>query len=121
VVTAIAAGLIVVAVPFVLADLGSLRDDARRIRSEADFYGTLPAAIDKAGGAAAVKRCKVYTGPFQVQALAWHLKMHSGDIGIEPRPPGIVIAGRGTALAGDTRFPLLTTTRKWIVRRNCAS
>jgi hypothetical protein len=118
---ALAAVLALVALPFVVSDLGSLRDNARSIRSEADFYGTLPAAIAKAGGPAKVKRCKVYTGNYQVQAVAWHLNMPSGQVGIDPKPPGIVIAPRYSAISRDTRFPLLTETRKWVVRRSCAA
>jgi hypothetical protein len=115
----IAGLLALAALPFVLSDLGSLRDNARAIRSEADFYGSLPAAIAKAGGPAAVKRCKVYTGNYQVQAVAWYLNMPSGQVGIDPRPPGIVFAPRYSAISRDTRFPLLTETRKWVVRRSC--
>jgi hypothetical protein len=118
---ALAGVLVLAAVPFVVSDLGSLRDNAKHIRTEDDFYGTLPAAIAKAGGPDAVKRCKVYTGPYQVQALAWHLNMPSGQVGIDPQLPGILIAPRGSRLSRDTRFPLLTTTRKWLVRRNCPS
>ena len=112
--------LALAALPFVLSDLGSLRDNAKAIRSEADFYGSLPAAIAKAGGPAKVKRCKVYTGNFQVQAVAWHLNMPSGEVGIDPKPPGIVFAPRYSAISRDARFPLLTETRKWVVRRRCS-
>ena len=71
--TALAVVLALVALPFLIADVGSLRRNVNAIRSEADFYDALPAVIAKAGGRDAVKRCKVYTGPYQVQALAWHL------------------------------------------------
>ena len=88
---ALAVVLAALAAPFVISDLGSMRDGARGLRSEAHFYGTLPDAIAKAGGAAQVKRCgPVFTGNFQVQVVAWELKMHSGDVGIRPKPPGIV-------------------------------
>jgi hypothetical protein len=118
---AVVAVLALAAAPFLLADLGSLRNNAKQIRSEADFYGTLPAAIAKAGGPRSVKRCAVYTGPYQVQALAWYLNMPSGEVGIEPRPPGIEFVGRRSRFAHDRRFQLLTTTRRWIVRRGCAA
>jgi hypothetical protein len=116
---ALAVALAAAAAPFVLADVDELRVAADKTRAEADFYDTLPAAIAKAGGRDAVKRCKVYTGPYQVQAVAWHLKTHSGEVGIDPEPPGILIAPRDSALARDARFPLLTTTRRWVVRRAC--
>ena len=86
---------------------------------EATFYDTLPLTIAKAGGRDAITRCKVFTGPYQVQAVAWYLKTHSGEIGIDPKPPGIIIAPRDLGLAGDKRFPLLTTTSRWVVRRDC--
>ena len=118
--TAIAAVLILVAVPFVYADLRSLNRNVDAIRSEAGFYDALPAVIAKAGGREAVKRCKVYTGPYQVQALAWHLKMHSGDIGIAARqPPGTIIAPLSRPIAHDARFPLIATAHRWAVRRAC--
>jgi hypothetical protein len=117
---ALAAAVVAAATPFVLSDLGSMRDGARGLRSEADFYGSLPAAIAKAGGAEDIKRCgHVYTGNFQVQVVAWELKMHSGDVGIRPEPPGIIIAARYHDFSRDERFKLDTETKKWVVRRAC--
>jgi hypothetical protein len=117
---ALALVLALAAVPFVISDLGTMRDDALALRSEADFYGSLPAAIAKAGGPASIKRCgHVFTGNFQVQALAWHLNMHSGDVGIRAEPPGIVVAARYHPMSADDRFKLLTETKKWVVRRVC--
>jgi hypothetical protein len=109
------------AAPFVISDLDELRVAAQKTRSEADFYDTLPVAIAKAGGRDAVKRCKVYTGPFQVQAVAWYLKAHGGQIGIDPEPPGIVIAPRFSPQSRDKRFALAVVTRKWVVRRACVA
>ena len=109
------------AAPFVISDLDELRVAAQKTRSEADFYDTLPVAIEQAGGRAAVRRCKVYTGPFQVQAVAWYLKAHGGQIGIDPEPPGIVIAPRFSPPSRDERFPLVVVTRKWVVRGGCGA
>jgi hypothetical protein len=118
----LAAVLAAGAAPFVVDDVGELRIGWRALRAEADFYATLPAAIAKAGGRDAVVRCRpVFTGPFQVQVLAWHLKLHGGQIEIEAEPPGIVIAGRFSEMSRDTRFRLQTETRKWVVRRACAA
>jgi len=118
---ALAAVLVAGAAPFVLSDLGAMRDGARGLRSEADFYGSLPAAIAKAGGRESIKRCgPVFTGNFQVQVVAWELHMHSGDVGIEPEPPGIVIAARYHPFSRDERFKLQTETTKWVIRRACA-
>ena len=51
--------------------------------------------------------------------VAWELKMHSGDVGITPQPPGIVIAARYHEFSRDERFKLQTETTKWVVRRAC--
>jgi len=38
-------------------------------------------AIDQAGGPAALRRCGApYTGPFQVPVVAWHLRLHTGQV-----------------------------------------
>jgi Glycosyltransferase family 87 len=119
---ALAAVLVAVAAPFVISDLGSMRDGWRGLRSEANLYGALPAVIAKAGGAESIKRCgPVFTGNFQVQAVAWELKMHSGDVGIEPKPPGIVVAARYHPFSRDERFKLSAENQKWVVRRACAA
>ena len=46
--------------------------------------------------------------------------MHSGDVGIRPEPPGIIIAARYHDFSRDERFQLQTQTAKWVVRRACA-
>jgi hypothetical protein len=117
----LAAMLALAAAPFVLSDLGELRTGGQMLRSEAYLYDTLRVAIAKAGGRERIKRCgQVFTGPFQVQVVAWQLKMHGGDVEIEAEPPGIVVAGRWSAMSRDERFRLLTQTRRWVVRRACA-
>jgi hypothetical protein len=117
---ALAVALAAAAAPFVVSDLGEMRDAARGLRSEANAYGSLPAAIAKAGGADRIKRCgPVFTGNFQVQVVAWELEMHSGDVGIRPKPPGIVVAARYHEFSRDERFKLQTETTKWVVRRAC--
>jgi hypothetical protein len=119
---ALAAVLVLAAAPFVISDLGVMRDDATKLRSEADFYAALPVVIAKAGGRDQVKRCgPVFTGPFQVQAVAWQLKLHGHEVGIEAKPPGIVVAARFSAMTRDAGFAPLTETKKWVVRRACAA
>ncbi|HYM58519.1 MAG TPA: hypothetical protein VES79_11215 [Solirubrobacteraceae bacterium] len=113
--------LVAASASFVIADVRELRASTSHMRSEANFYSTLPAVIAKSGGAARVKACgTVFTGPFQVQAVAWYLHMHGGDVGIDAVPPGITFAPRYSALSRDARFPKLTETSKWVVGRNCA-
>jgi hypothetical protein len=117
---ALAAVLVLGAAPFVASDLRVLQSDALKLDDDAYFQDTLPVAIAKAGGRERIKRCgTVFTGPFQVQVLAWNLRMHSGDIDIEAQPPGTVVAAGFVPMAHDKRFPLVTQTRRWVVRRAC--
>src|SRR3954463_862654 len=118
---ALAAVVVLGAAPFVVSDVDLLRYDARKLQDEAYFYDTLPVAIAKAGGRERIKRCgTVFTGPFQVQVVAWNLHLHGGDVAIEANPPGIVVAAGFTPMAHDRRFKLVTQTRRWVVRRACA-
>lgn len=113
--------LVALSASFTLSDFRELKAGVVHMRSEAHFYSTLPVAIRKVGGEKQVKACgPVYTGPFQVQALAWYLHMHSEDIGISPKPPGITFAPRDSGLSRDPRFPRVAETSKWVVGRNCA-
>jgi hypothetical protein len=69
--------------------------DVRTVRYEASLYRELDAAVAVAGGRAAILRCgRPYTGPFQVPWLAWRLGLHTGGVGYEPRPPGVVFRAR---------------------------
>jgi hypothetical protein len=117
----LALALALLAAPFLVPDVEELDRGYQRVRSEADFYDTLPAAIAKAGGAEKVKACgAVFTGPFQVQVVAWHLHVHGDDVEITARPPGIVLAPRFSMMSRDPHFSLLTETTKWVVRAACA-
>src|SRR4051794_25172630 len=117
---ALAAVLLLGAAPFVGADAKVLHWDALKLQDEAYFYDTLPVAIAKAGGREQIKRCgTVFTGPFQVQVVAWNLQMHGGDVEIEANPPGSVVAAGFSPMAHDPRFKLLTQTRRWVVRQAC--
>jgi hypothetical protein len=118
---ALAAVVVLGAAPFLASDVDLMSYDARKLQDEAYFYDTLPVAIDKAGGRERIKRCgTVFTGPFQVQVVAWNLHMHGGEVEIEANPPGIVVAAGFAPMAHDRRFKLVTQTRRWVVRRACA-
>jgi hypothetical protein len=118
---ALAAAVLVAATPFVVADVTELDLGLRREAIEADLYGAnLKAMIAKAGGERAVKACgAVFTGPFQTQAVAWYLHLHSAQVSIYPSPPGTVIAPHYTAEARDPRFPMYTKTTRWMVGSSC--
>jgi hypothetical protein len=118
---ALAVAIAALSLPFVLADLGALRRDARLVRSEASFYGdSLRVAIERAGGPARIRECgAVITGPFQVQAVAWYLGMHGRDVQIFAFPPGTALAPRFSALSYDPRFSTVAETKKWVVKTSC--
>ena len=118
---AVAVMLCAAATPFVLPDADALYTATSRIGGEADLYGVVPDLIERAGGRSAVKACGyVNTGPFQTQSLAWHLHLHSGDLHIRARVPGIVMAPNYERMTRDRRFAEVDRLGRWIVRRRCA-
>jgi hypothetical protein len=115
-----AVALVAAAAPFVLAEVAKLRDDLDVVRAESELYDRLPPIVAKAGGAAALLRCgPVYAPPFEVQAVAWAMHVHSWQVGIFAAPPGTTLAGHFSALGHDPRFAELTKNRRWLVGRNC--
>jgi hypothetical protein len=122
------AGLAIVAALAVLAwwaprlsfDWDEVRVTWDQVRRDSEGDGDLPNAIAAAGGAAAVKRCgPVYTGPFHTPAVAWVLRLHLDEIKIFAFPPGTLIAGRRSWLAGDPRFEPVARSAQWRVLRRC--
>ena len=108
------------AVPFVVADVDKLSYDLDVVRAESELYDRLPAIVAKAGGAEALLECgPVYAPPFEVQAVAWAMHVHSSQVGIFASPPGTVVAGHFSALGHDPRFPEINKNRRWFVGRNC--
>ena len=83
-------------------DYSTLREDWDLIVKEADFYGpNLRAVIAKAGGEERIKSCgRVFSGPFQVPAVAWHLHLHGNEVGIFPFGPGTTLAQGGSRAVG---------------------
>ena len=117
---AVAVLLAAAAAPFVVADVDKLRFDLDVVRAESELYDRLPPIVAKAGGAAALLRCgPVYAPPFEVQAVAWAMHVHSSQVGIFANPPGTVLAGHFSALGHDPRFPEINKNRRWLVGRNC--
>jgi hypothetical protein len=117
---ALAALLTAAAAPFTLADVDKLRFDLDVVRAESELYDRLPPIVADSGGAPALLRCgPVYAPPFEVQAVAWAMHVHSAQVGIFANPPGTVLAGHFSALGHDPRFPEINKNRRWTVRRNC--
>jgi len=117
---AVAVVLAAAAAPFVVADVDKLRFDLDVVRAESELYDRLPPIVAKSGGARALLRCgPVYPPPFEVQAVAWAMHVHSSQVGIFANPPGTVLAGHFSALGHDPRFPEINKNRRWLVGRNC--
>jgi MFS family permease len=118
---AVAGAIAAFAVPFVASDIGVLRTEWDLTAKESDFYGpNLRAAIAKAGGEEEIKACgEVFTGAFQVQAVAWYLHMHGKDVEIFPFGPGTMLAQGSSPLSLDPRYPEFTKTRHWIIGSSC--
>jgi hypothetical protein len=117
---ALAVVLLAGALPFVAADVDKLRFDLDVVRAESELYDRLPPIVADSGGARALLSCgPVYAPPFEVQAVAWAMHVHSSQVGIFANPPGTVLAGHFSALGHDPRFPEINKNRRWFVGRNC--
>jgi hypothetical protein len=116
----LALAVLAAAAPFALADVDKLHYDLDVVRAESELYDRLPPIVAKSGGAEALLRCgPVYAPPFEVQAVAWAMHVHSEQVGIFAAPPGTVLAGHFSALGHDPRFPEINKNRRWFVGRNC--
>jgi hypothetical protein len=97
------------------------------VRYQADLAGELPRVIRDAGGAAALQRCGTpFTGAFLVPVVAWNLHLHTRQVELEPRRPGVVLRVRTTGRArpvptlrgvGDERT--LATGERWRIVAAC--
>jgi hypothetical protein len=118
--TGIAVALALAATPFVLKDVDELRFDLDVVRAESELYDRLPPIVAKSGGAEELLSCgPVYAPPFEVQAVAWAMHVHSSQVGIFANPPGTVLGGHFSALGRDPRFTEVNKNRRWSVGRNC--
>jgi hypothetical protein len=106
---------------YVSDDIQSLKEDRVETMFWSNFYGPdLKAAIAAAGGKEKIQSCgQVFSGPFQVPALAWRLHMHHDEVEIYIFGRGTALAMGGTHLARDPRHPEYSRTRDWIVGSSC--
>ena len=116
----LAAAAVAACTPLVVPFADMLAWDLDVVRDESGAYDRLPAMVAKAGGTEAMLVCgPVYAPPFEVQAVAWAMRLHSREIGVFAAPPGTTIAGKASALGHDPRFTPLTENTRWVVARNC--
>ena len=93
----VATALVVAALPWTLAPADRMRADLYAVGFQAELYRDLGAAIERAGGRERLLRCgEVVSAPYQVPALAWHLRVHLERITLEPSAPGVVLRARDT-------------------------
>jgi hypothetical protein len=119
---AVAAAIALAAVPFVWDDVDSLTSSLRQVDQEYELYSGVADVVRKAGGPAKLRSCgQVYTGAFQVPAVAWHLHLHEYEVRIFPFAGGTAIGPRYLALMRDPRFTPYSGTRLWRVSSTCAS
>jgi hypothetical protein len=122
---AVAAGVAVAiaaaCAPFVAADVSAVRADRDLTATESNFYGpNLRAVIAKAGGEDELKSCgQVFSGRFQVPAVAWRLHLHVDEVQIFPFGPGTALSQGDSHLSVDPRYPEITKTSHWIVGSSC--
>ena len=77
---------VVLAALFVAPDIGHIRPTLRQVGYQADLYHDLGRLIDDAGGAAYLRSCgHASTGSFLVPQVAWRLRVHSGEVGLDRR------------------------------------
>jgi hypothetical protein len=115
--------LVAGAIPLSLEPVRALPDQLGSLRNQADLYDDLGPTVERAGGREAVTACgHAYTGPYQVPALAWHLRLHLDEVGFQPRPPGVLFrrrGARGPEPEGGARFRPIVSTREWDVVAAC--
>ncbi|HEX5618131.1 MAG TPA: hypothetical protein VFX51_06910 [Solirubrobacteraceae bacterium] len=119
----VAVALAVWSIPYVSDDIQSLKEDRAQTMFWSNFYGPhLKTAIAAAGGEEKLKACgRVFSGPFQVPALAWRLHMHTSQVEIYIFGRGTALSMGGTHLAADPRYPVYSKskTTDWVAGSSC--
>ena len=125
----VAATAVALAAAFVAQDAGDVPDELRGVEYQAELAAGLGRVVDRAGGAAHLRRCgHAYTNPFLVPQVAWHLHVHSQQVDLDPdeKRPAVVFhvkhvrSARGRAPAWAKRGRTeLARDGAWIVTGDC--
>jgi hypothetical protein len=119
--------LVAASLPWIVPRVDLLRTEMRLARYEAHINANIPNAVDRAGGAARVRKCGgAYTGRFEVPLVAWQLHVHFSGVGLDPRAPGTVFQTRVAprrplAPTPPGSFAPLGAAGPWRVFGTCAS
>ncbi|MEP6953085.1 MAG: hypothetical protein ABI950_03365, partial [Solirubrobacteraceae bacterium] len=104
---------------------------ARGVSYQSRLTDAVGPAIERAGGAAALRRCgHAYTGAFQVPVVAWHLRVHTGRVSMYPARPAVVFrvanapgarpAPSLDAVGGEAGVRTAAIARGWRIVERCA-
>ena len=89
----LAAGL----VPYVVATSRSLGNQLALLEYQAELRTGMRQAVELAGGRERVLACgRPATEDYSVPMLAWYLRLHFADVGVEPASRGVVFQARPT-------------------------
>lgn len=119
----VAVGVGVVAIaPFFVSAGSRTRDEVRGGQHETRLYASLPDAIARAGGRAALLGCGTpVAADYDTQTVARVLGLHEAQVSNHPTVPGTIVARRGSALAADRHFPnQLAVTPRWVIASSCS-
>lgn len=116
--TALAAGLLAAGlVPFTFHNARLLGRQAAVLEYQARMRAGLKAAVTRAGGPAAVRKCgQAVTEDYSVPMLAWYLGVHADAVGLRPPARGIVFQARPGPLS-----PLDPRLGRWRAARHFSS
>jgi hypothetical protein len=103
-----------------------LRTDLAELAYEGHLYHDLGRAVSEADGAGVADCGRPVTGPYHVPAVAWHLHVHTGTVGLEPEAETIVFRaptrpGTGAAppLSALESVPEVAREGEWEVFATC--
>jgi hypothetical protein len=127
----LAVGLAVVAaIFFTVPTWQTLPIDRIALEYQARLVDAVGPLVARAGGPERLLACgEPYTGPFQVPVVAWHLRVHTGRVTMEPRRPAVVFRARSNpsarpgpgldAIGGASAVTTLATAPNWQVVGAC--
>ncbi|MCW3040241.1 MAG: hypothetical protein JWM31_2146 [Solirubrobacterales bacterium] len=98
-----AAFAVVAAVAFAVPSVGRLGGLLDELRYDGRLPHRLAEVVDAAGGRRRLLACgRPYTGPFEVPAVAWQLRVHTTQVGLDPVAPAVVFRVRTRAGSAPT-------------------
>jgi hypothetical protein len=118
----VAQGLALLGVAAVCVSVGVVVVNvANLVKQEREWGGALTAAIDRAGGPAAVRDCgRVQTAPFERQVLAYRLELPPRVVFTHGSHQGIAFVLDGKTLPEAALLPVAARTRGWTIRTSCS-